>query len=135
VTSTKSPECGVKLLGWRDHSPTSRRPRECFCKPTMRDIGRRHGEDHLRLVLMLLTGTEENAGELYADVLKAVSRLLAGHPELVRRRSLVEDFNALDIGALRQAAKDMRCGVPTSDVLLVILTIQFGIGIVIGEAA
>jgi hypothetical protein len=42
-----------------------------------------------------------NARELYADMTKAVSRLLAQHPDLMRR-----------------AAKDLKSGVPTSDVLL-----------------
>lgn len=77
-------ECGVILRDWQHHSPTSRRARECFCKPTLREIGRRYGEEHLRLVLMLVTGNKRNAGELYADVLKAVSRLLLANPELVR---------------------------------------------------
>lgn len=121
-------QCGVKLRDWQMHSPTSRQANDCFCKPTLRDIGRRHGEDHLRLVLMLLTGSEANARHLYADVIKAVSRLLANHPELIRRPSLVDDFNRMEIGALRDRSKRMRCGVPTSDVLLVILGMEFGIG-------
>lgn len=128
-------ECGVSLLDWRRHSPTSRKSRQCFCKPTLREIGRRHGADHLRLVLMLVTGTAENAGELYADVLKAVSRLLIGNPELIRRPSLVDDFNSINIGALRRSARAMKCGVATSDAMLVVLAIRFGLGPEIGEAA
>lgn len=118
-------DCGVRLVAAREHSAASRRPGECFCKPTVREIGNRWGEGHLRLVLMLMTGTKANARELYADVLKAVARLLAANPELIRRPSLVDDFNKTDLGRLRCQAKAMRCGVPMSDVLLVLLTVRF----------
>lgn len=133
-------ECGVRLVAAREHSPASRRPGECFCKPTVREIGQRWGEGHLRLVLMLMTGTRANARELYADMMKAVARLLAGNPDLVRRPSLVDEFNDIDLGRLRRQAKAMRCGVPTSDVLLVLLSVKFkavdsGQTIETGEAA
>ncbi|MDV4183280.1 hypothetical protein R1521_32790 [Rhizobium brockwellii] len=128
-------ECGVVLRDWQYHSPTSRRARECFCKPTVREIGRRHGEDHLRLVLMLITGSSINAAELYADVLKAVSRLLIANPELVRRPSLVSDFNNVDLGALRRGARSMKYGMATSDEILVALRMQFGLWPYRGEAA
>ena len=81
--------------------------------------------DHLRLTLLLLTGTKNNARNLFADVLRAVARLLANNPDLVRRSSLVDDFNAIDIGQLRHQARGMRSGVPTTDVLVVLLTLRF----------
>lgn len=117
-------ECGVKLMDAREHSPASRRPGACYCKPTIREIGARQGEAHLRLVLMLMTGTKTNARELYADLVKAVSRLLAQHPELVRRPSLVSEFNAIDLGRLRRQARMMNCGVPMADVLTVLLSVK-----------
>ncbi|KRB51799.1 hypothetical protein ASE04_09720 [Rhizobium sp. Root708] len=120
-------ECGVRLQDARQHSPASRRPFDCFCKPTVREIGERFGEGHLRLVFNLICGSKQNGRELYADVMKAVSRLIAKHPELIRRPSLVDDFNAFDLGAMRRGAKNMRCDVPTSDVLLVLLSIRFGL--------
>ncbi|NLS07627.1 hypothetical protein HGP14_30655 [Rhizobium sp. P32RR-XVIII] len=120
-------ECGVILRDWQLHSPTSRKSRECYCKPTLREIGARHGEDHLRLVLMLVTGSAQNAGELYADVLKAISRLLIANPDLVKRPSLVSDFNAIDFGALRRGARSMKYGMPMSDEILVALRQQFGL--------
>jgi hypothetical protein len=128
-------ECGVILRDWQHHSPTSRRSRECFCKPTVREIGRRHGEDHLRLVLMLLTGSPRNADQLYSDVLKATSRLLIANPELVRRPSLVSDFNAIDLGVLRRGARTMKYGMATSDEILVALRMQFSLWPYQGEAA
>jgi hypothetical protein len=57
-------QCGVKLFDGHLHSPTSRKPFECYCKLTVKDIGRDYGEDHLRLVFMLMTGTRANAAEL-----------------------------------------------------------------------
>lgn len=118
-------ECGVRLKDASEHSPASRRPGDCFCKPTVREIGEQHGEAHLRLVFMLMTGNRENARELYADVLKAVSRLMARHPDLVRRPALIADFNALNIHRLRRQAKAMKCDTAMSDVLHVMLTLTF----------
>lgn len=118
-------QCGVILREAHDHSPTSRRPRECFCKPTLREIGRAHGADHLRLVLMLMTGTRSNSAELYADMIRAVSSLLQRRPDLVRRPSFVDDFNEIDLGALRRKAKAMNCPVAITDVLRVLLMLHF----------
>lgn len=100
----------MKLFDGHLHSPTSRKPFECYCKPTVRKIGRGHGEDHLRLVFMLMTGTRNNAAELYADMMTAVSRLLIARPELPKRPTLVTDFNAIDLGALRRRSQTMRLG-------------------------
>ncbi|MDR6670178.1 hypothetical protein J2X71_006465 [Rhizobium sp. 1399] len=82
-----------------------------------------------------MTGTPRNAGELYADALKAVSRLLVANPDLIRRPSLVSDFNAVDLGALRRGARNMKYGMATSDEILVALRIQFGLWPYRGEAA
>ncbi|ARO24764.1 hypothetical protein TAL182_CH03019 [Rhizobium sp. TAL182] len=118
-------QCGVKLFDGHLHSPTSRKPFECYCKPTVREIGADHGEDHLKLVFMLMTGNKANAAELYADMLKAVSSLLARNPALLRSPSLVDDFNSIDLGSLRRKAKAMNCGIPTTHVLRVLIGIKF----------
>lgn len=118
-------QCGVKLFDGHLHSPTSRKAFECYCKPTVREIGRENGEDHLRLVFMLMTGTKTNAAELYSDMIKAVSSVLIQNPELVRSSSLVSDFNGLDLGSLRRKAKAMNCGIPTTHVLRVLIGVKF----------
>lgn len=118
-------ECGVRLKDAHLHSPASRRPRECYCKPTVREIGARHGEEHLRLVLQLMTGTPGNSRELYADMLKAVSRLMVINPDLMKRRTLIADFDSINLGSLRRKAMAMQCGVPASDVLLVLISVKF----------
>ncbi|MGK8640330.1 hypothetical protein ACRS7F_13235 [Brucella anthropi] len=114
-------QCGVILRASCDHSPTSRKPRECFCKPTLRELGREHGEDHLRLVLQLMVGTAQNSLFIYSDMVKAVSSVLVQCPHLIHSRTLVSDFDAIDLGMLRLKAKAMNCGIPTTHVLRVLL--------------
>jgi hypothetical protein len=118
-------QCGVRLYDRQLHSPTSRKPFDCFCKPTLRKIGRAYGEDHLKLVFMLMTGTRCNASELYADMITAVSHLLVVRPELPRRPTLVTDFNEIDLGALRRRSKVMRLGIEDWKVLAAWLAVRF----------
>lgn len=110
-------QCGVILRDAQDHSPTSRRQRECYCKPTVRAIGQRYGEERLRLVFRLLTGTPANSSALYSDVLKAVAILLARHPDLESRNGLTESFDAVDFGALRRWARSIRAPVASAGVI------------------
>lgn len=115
-------QCGVTLRDGRDHSPTSRKAGECFCKPTLKEIGREHGEDHLKLVLMLMTGNPQNARELYADMIKAVSSVLVRRPDLLKRPGLVDEFNAIDLGSLRRYVRRADMAVARTDALKVLLT-------------
>ncbi|TCL89840.1 hypothetical protein C8J38_11028 [Rhizobium sp. PP-WC-2G-219] len=116
--------CGVTLKDGPLHSPASRRPGECFCKPTIRTIGREHGADHLRLVLMLLTGTKRNARHLFADVVTATSTLLVAHPDLIKSPSLVSDFDAIDFGDLRRQINLLRLPVERWKLLVSLLAIR-----------
>jgi hypothetical protein len=50
---------GIKVLDARDHSPTSVRPKHCFCMPTLQKVVR-HGEVHLTIVLRLIVETRDN---------------------------------------------------------------------------
>lgn len=74
---------------------------------------------------MLMTGNKANAAELYADMMRAVSSVLVRNPELIRRPSLISDFNGIDLGSLRRKAKAMNCGIPTTHVLRVLIGIRF----------
>lgn len=118
-------QCGVRIFDGHLHSPTSRKPFECYCKPTVREIGREHGEDHLRLVFMLMTGTKANAAELYADMIKAVSTLLVERPDLIKSPTLMTDFNDIDLGQLRRKTKAMRLPVENWKALLVLIFVRF----------
>lgn len=117
-------ECGVILRDSFDHSPTSRKSRECFCKYTLKAIGREQGEDHLRLVLSLLTGTPQNSRQLYADVIKAVSFVLVHNPVLMQSKTLVSDFDAIDFAMLRAKSKQLNCGIARTQILRVILALK-----------
>lgn len=118
-------QCGVKLFDGHKHSPTSRRPYECFCKPTVREIGQAHGEAHLKLVFMLMTGTRTNALELYADMMTAVSAILVENPDLVRSPTLTKDFDAIDLGSLRRKVKAMRMPMENWKALYVLISVRF----------
>lgn len=113
-------QCGVILREASDHSPTSRRPRECFCKPAVRRIGRAHGEAHLAMCLRLIVESNGNAGELYAETLSAVSMMLAsGLVEI--DGALFEAFDAIDLGELRRWAHAARGSATTPETMAAVM--------------
>lgn len=117
-------QCGVKLFDGHLHSPTGRKAYECYCKPTVREIGREHGEEHLRLVFMLMTGSRTNAAELFADAMRAVSSLIANHAEIERLPNLTEVFDKIDLGEIRQKSKDIK-GMPRWHAAYVLIYVYF----------
>jgi hypothetical protein len=58
-------------------------------------------------------------------MIKAVSSILVQNPGLLKSPSLVDDFNAIDLGSLRRKAKAMNCGIPTTHVLRVLIGVKF----------
>ncbi|MEH3109457.1 MAG: hypothetical protein PGN22_05055 [Agrobacterium cavarae] len=117
-------ECGVKLLAPKEHAGKTNKPGECFCKATVKWIGNTYGPDHLRLVFQLLTGTKRNAASLYSDVMKAAARILHEDQDITRRVTLVSDFDALDLVELRIQAQAMKCGVPLTERMGVLLSLH-----------
>ena len=117
-------QCGVILRDGHLHSPTSRKPFECYCKPTVRYIGQQHGEEHLKLVFMLMTGTKNNAAELYADMMTAVSVVLSENQHLIKSPTLAQDFDAMDLGRIRREAKTMRLRTPNWSKLGVLILLR-----------
>lgn len=99
---------GVKVLDASLHSPTSVRPRHCFCMPTLQRVVR-HGEDHLTIVLRLIVETKDNATELWAATITAISELLLAMPWLEDRGlKLFDEFDRIDLAALRRRAKKVK---------------------------
>lgn len=99
---------GIKVLDAALHSPTSIRPKHCFCMPTLQKVVR-HGEDHLTIVLRLIVETKGNATELWAATITALSELLLAMPWLVERGlDLFEAFDLIDLSVLRRRAKAIR---------------------------
>jgi len=99
---------GIKVLDASLHSPTSVRPKHCFCLPTLQKVVR-HGEDHLTIVLRLIVETNGNATELWAATITAISELLLAMPWLVERGlDMFDEFDRIDLAALRRRAKAIR---------------------------
>lgn len=99
---------GIKVLDAALHSPTSVRPKHCYCMPTLQKVVRR-GEGHLTIVLRLIVETKGNATELWAATITAISELLVAMPWLVERGlGLFDQFDRIDLGALRRRAKKIK---------------------------
>jgi hypothetical protein len=99
---------GVKVLDASRHSPTSVRPKHCYCMPTLQKVVR-HGEGHLTMVLRLIVETRGNATELWAATITAISELLLTMPWLIERGlDLFDEFDRIDLGALRRRAKKVK---------------------------
>lgn len=99
---------GIKVLDAWEHSPTMVRPKHCFCMPTLQKVVQ-HGEPHLTIVLRLIVETKDNATELWAATITAVSELLLSMPWLVDRGlGLFDAFDRIDLAALRRRAKAIR---------------------------
>ena len=70
------------------------------------------------------------------------SRLIVANPDLVKSPTLLDDFNAIDLGSLRRKVKDMRMPVENWKALLVLISVKFHkplqgdlLDIITGEAA
>lgn len=99
---------GVIIMDASQHSPTSVRPKHCFCMPTLQKVIR-HGEPHLTIVLRLIVETKENATELRAATITAISELLRSMPWLVERGlDLFDEFDRISLAALRRRAKAIK---------------------------
>jgi hypothetical protein len=98
----------IKVLDAREHSPTMVRPMHCFCMPTLQKVCI-NGEDHLTMVLKLIVQTKDNAAELWAATITAISGLLLAMPWLEQRGlDLFDQFDRIDLNTLRRRAKAIR---------------------------
>ncbi|MCR9139402.1 MAG: hypothetical protein NXI27_25605 [Alphaproteobacteria bacterium] len=118
-------QCGVKLFDGARQYRSARSARECFSPGTLRRIGHAHGEAHLALVLRLIVETKDNAKELYAETMVAVSELLNHRPDLIDTGlALFDIFDNVDLAGLRCQARDLICGLPTSHVMRTLLALE-----------
>lgn len=73
-------------------------------------------------MLRLIVETEDNATALYGETLQAVSELLIHRPDLIERgTALFDDFDRIDLNALRGQARVMACGLPVSHVMRILI--------------
>lgn len=99
---------GIKVMDAWEHSPTMVRPKHCFCMPTLQKVVR-HGEPHLTIVLKLIVETKDNATELWAATITAISELLLSMPWLEERGlDLFDAYDRIDLAALRRRAKAIK---------------------------
>jgi len=100
-------QLGIAIL------PTRRRRGrwDTHARQSLRQIARNRGEGHLSIVLKCIKARPENAMELWSETILAVSDLLTAFPELeARGGALLDQFEALDLGALRLQAKVCTAG-------------------------
>lgn len=99
---------GIKLYDGARFLPQGR-AKACFCRRTLRKILNEHGEGHLKLVLSLISESENNCTELYSETISAVSGLVAAFPdEINSMRNLHEWFDDLDLHEMRYKARSYR---------------------------
>ena len=79
---------------------------------TCQTLLKKHGPEHLRLVLGLMN-TAENRGNWSAPCLTAVSWLVLNKPQWVARRDFLNQFDKLDLGRLLEKAKQVNPSAPT----------------------
>lgn len=92
---------GVRLV------PVSRRRHgaQSHARATMRNIMKKHGKDHLALVLRLIRDSEGNKGALWSETIRAMSDILLHRPDWTERPSEVfAALDGIDLNELRREA-------------------------------
>jgi hypothetical protein len=89
----------------------------------LRRIFQQHGYGHTKLVLMSVRETGENARELTAPTIWAISDLIAAHPQWAERASdWLAAFDKVDLRQLRAFAKQNKAVKPRA----ALATLLFG---------
>ncbi len=73
-------------------------------------------------MLRLIVETKDNAAELYAETISALSALMEFDPMLAERGGELFDlFDEIDLKSIRERARAMRSGVPVSHIMRVLI--------------
>jgi hypothetical protein len=106
-------------------------PRDTKAIRTLERILSDHGPGHLRMVLSLILQSANNATELRAPTIRAVSRLLTAHPEWDDISVWFDVFDETPIGIYRRTLSQNvhACPVPEAmtTVLFLLLAERFGV--------
>ncbi|MCV0427171.1 MAG: hypothetical protein K5905_17050 [Roseibium sp.] len=102
-------EFGVHFV---NHTKRTDGRHQSKARKTCQTLLKKHGADHLRLVLGLIN-TPQNRGNWSAPVVTAVSWVVLKRPEWVARQDFVAQFDRLDLQALFVSAKDLNPSAPT----------------------
>lgn len=80
--------------------------RQCCAERTIDKMIAKHGEEHVRFVLITISETVNNGRELVAPTIEAVSDVVLAHPTWIREASIwLKMFDRLDLSSLRAKAK------------------------------
>ncbi len=118
-------KCGVKLRSVEQRYAGPLRPRDCFCRRTLKRVGQQFGEGHLALTLRLIVETKGNADQLYQETITGIAALLDRHPQLIERGlKLFDDFDHIDLGRIRRHASALCIGGRMQETIAVLLALQ-----------
>ena len=94
------------------HRNAYREPMDTHAADTMQRLLDRYGEGHLVMVLRSIAETVNNKRELVAPTLWAISDTIKAHPEWASSTEFLDAVDAIDLGGVRQIAKENRRGAP-----------------------
>lgn len=95
-------KAGVRIYPARAHCG----PRQTRARQVLRRIVEKHGEGHLLFVLRTIVESRNNAAELKAETIYAVSDVVAKRPAWADRGlAFMEAFDTIELGPLREEAR------------------------------
>jgi hypothetical protein len=101
-------ELGIEVVSV---SESARRPGQTCAKETLQKILTKHGEGHLRSVLITIMETTNNRRMLVRPVILAVSDVLRSYPHWFGDKWL-KQFDRIELALLYEAAKLDRVAAP-----------------------
>lgn len=97
-------KAGVRIFPARAHCG----PRQTRARQVLRRIVDKHGEGHLLFVLRTIVESRNNAAELKAETIYAVSDIILKRREWADRGlAFLEAFDSIELGPLREEAKSL----------------------------
>lgn len=102
-------EYGVHFV---NHTKRAEGRHQSKARKTCQTLLRKHGQEHLRLVLGLIN-SPSNRGNWSAPCVTAVSWLVLNKPEWVARGDFLDLFDGVDLKALLDRAKKLNPSAPT----------------------
>jgi hypothetical protein len=114
-------QLGIKIVPYRQ-----RRGRwETNARQTLRKIAAAHGDGHLSIVIKAIKANPDHALELWSETISAISEVLIAFPDLEERGGLLLDqFEAIDLRAMRLRAKGAAIGRATAAMAMTVLLID-----------
>lgn len=108
---------GVEIIPTKQR----RRAKQTHTRRALRNLVERHGEGHVLFVLRCIVESRNNAGDLWSEIILAISDIVILKPEWSEARALdfLEAFDAIRLGMLREEAR--RLPVSSKRVVLAVM--------------